>query len=326
MRSTLAVLVALSFACSEGADGGAAGDRTGPAPAPPAAFDWERPTAALDLLPEEIAGRLGSFEWTAALEWSVSREGDDARRVRVVERHRVRQSASGEFEAGADVDPGLGPGSETGKEVVYAGGMTYARARFAPFRERPTDHGRDARRFRDESFLAARSIARLLGPSLELRPAGDTQVLRRPARKLSVALARGAPAAPRPPAARAAPEAPLDEDTGRRRAFLAGLRAQSASGELVLDAATGAPLRVRLAAAFAVEGEPRARVSLELLAQVKALGAEVAAVVPPRGAQPDERKAAGVAGALEAAGLKKPAEEPESGKGRAEPADDAGEE
>jgi hypothetical protein len=318
----LAALLALPLACSRGPTGAEGASPSG-APAQPA-FDWERPASALDLDPEAVAARLGSFDWTCAIEWTVSREGDDARRVRAVERHRVRQAASGEFEVSADIDPGLGAGSETGRDVVYAGGTTFARARHAPFRERPTDRGRDARRFRDESFLAARSIVSLLGPAVELRPSGDAKTLRRPARKLTVQLAKGAAAPARATPAAAGPEP--DEDTRRRRAFLDGLRPQTASGELLLDAATGAPLRVRLTATFAVAGDPSARASVELLAQVKALGGEVAAVAPPAGALPDERKAAGVAGALEAAGLKKRAEKPEDEKGRGEPAEDAGEE
>jgi hypothetical protein len=323
LHSAAAAAVALSLACSRG-PGEDPGERLGGArPAAASAFDWDRPADALEAGPDDVASRLGSFEWTAAIEWTVSRDGDDAQRVRAVERHRLRQAATGEFEVSAEIDPGLGPGSETGKTVVYTGGMTYARARYAAFRERPTDHGRDARRFRDESFLSARSLARLLGPALELQPAGETQLLRRPARKLTVSLAKAAPRAAAPARATAAP----DEDTKRRRAFLDGLRPQSATGEVVLDAATGAPLRVRLAATFAVEGDPRASATVELLAQVKSIGGEVAAVVPPKDALPDERKAAGVAAALEAAGLKKRAEEkPEGEKGRREPAEDAGEE
>jgi hypothetical protein len=72
---------------------------------------------------------------------------------------------------------------------------------------------------------------------------------------------------------------------------------------------------VKLTATFTVEGDPTARASVEVLAQVKALGAEVASIVAPKNALPDERKAAGVANALEAAGLKKRGEE----KGKAEP-------
>jgi hypothetical protein len=316
-RSAAAVL-AVSLACSRGA-GRDAAQTPGPAPAQPSAFDWSRPAAALELSPDEVASRIGSFEWTAAIEWTVSRDGDEARRVRVVERHRIRQTATGEFEVSADIDPGLGAGSETGKELVYAGGVTYARARHAPFRERPTDRGRDARRFRDESFLSTRSIARLLGPALELKPGGDVQVLRRPGRKLVASLAKGVAS----PTVTASPGDAADADTRLRRDFLAGLRPQSATGELVLDAASGAPLRARIAATFAVAGDPKAHATVELLAQVKAVGGEVSAVVPPKGALPDERKAEGVAAALEAAGLKK---QPEEKKGRAEPAEDAGEE
>jgi hypothetical protein len=281
------------------------------AKAPPAAFDWDHPIAALDLAPDDVAARLGSFEWTGTVEWTVERSGDDARRVHVVEHHRVRQAATGEFEVHADVDPGLGAGTDGGKDVAWTGGMTYARAKYAPWRERPTDHGRDARRYRDESFLAPRAIARLVGPALEVRAAGDAEAVGRSARRLAISLARGvAPAAaPEYPA-----DPPPDEDTKRRRAFLDGLRPQSASGELLLDAATGAPLRVRLTASFTVQGDPAARATVEVVGQVKAVGAAVVAVSAPK-ALPDERKPGGVANALEAAGLKKRGEE----KGKAEP-------
>lgn len=301
MRASAAALAAvLLVSCSRGGDAPRDAGTSGP-PAP-AAFDWGRPATALELGPDELAARLGSFEWTAAVEWTVERQGDEARRVHAVEHHRVRQAATGEFEVHADLDPGLGPGSETGKDVVWAGGQTYARARYAPWRERPTDRGRDARRFRDDSFSAARAVARLVGPGLELRAAGDAETLRRPAKRMTFTLSKGAApaAAPARPA-----DPPPDEDTKRRRAFLDGLRAQTATGELLLDAATGAPLRVKLSATFTVEGDPAARASVEVVAQVRALGGEVAAVTPPKGALPDDRKPAGVASALEAAGLKK---------------------
>jgi hypothetical protein len=156
----------------------------------PAAFDWDHPAAALDLSPEDVAARLGSFDWAATVEWTIERQGADARRVHVVEHHRVRQTTTGEFDVHADLDPGMGPGTDTGKEIAWTGGMTYARARYAPWRERPTDRGRDARRYRDDSFLAPRTVARLVGPGLEVRPAGDGEALRRPARRLTFSLTR----------------------------------------------------------------------------------------------------------------------------------------
>lgn len=314
-----AVLCALALACSrgEGADGKdrLRGGRDDAAPAA-GTFDWSRPAGALALTPEEVAARVGSFEWTAAIEWSVSREGGAAARVHAVERHRLRQAATGEFEVQADLDPGLGAGSETGKEIVFTGGKTYARAHHAPFRERPTDRGRDARRLRDESFHLPRSLARLLGPGLELRADREAEVLRRPAKRFVLSLAKGEASAAASVAPAAAP--PDDDDTARRRAFLAGLRPTSAAGELVLDGATGAPLRVRITASFAVDGDPAARATAELLAQVKAIGGEVQAISAPKHVLPDERKAAGVAAALEAAGLRNRGEESTA---RPEPAD-----
>lgn len=73
-------------------------------------------------------------------------------------------------------------------------------------------------------------------------------------------------------------------------------------GELVADAASGAPLKVDLKAAFRVKGDPEARAEVDLTARLKAVGA---AVAPPKEVLPDERKTRGVARALEAAGLRK---------------------
>ncbi len=325
MRRTtaIAVFAALAAACSRGGD--AEGkrrlfSREDGRPAAGGAFDFAHPGAALEMTADDATRRLGSFEWGAAVEWTVARQGDDAQRVRAVERHRVREAPTGEFEASADIDPGLGAGSESGKEVVFAGGMTYARARYAAWRERPTDHGRDARRFRDESFLVPRSIARLYGDALAVAPAGDATVLGRPAKRFRLSLAKDAALSPPTPRPAGAPEP--DDDTRRRLGFLEGRVPVAADGELVLDAATGVPLRVRMAGAFGVKTDPAVRATVELLAQVKALGGEVAAIAAPKDARADERKAAGVASALDAAGLRKRGEEKPA---REEPGDEPGE-
>lgn len=313
-RTVLAAAVLLaSLACSRGdreaearvmAHDGSAARPAAPRPDP------EHPEKALDLAADEVARALGSFEWTGAVEWMVERTGADASRVHAVERHLVRQLASGEFRVEARLDPGLGAGSETGKEVIYAGGMTYARALPAAFRERPTDRGRDARRFRDESFRLGAAVAALYGGALRLEPAGDVQVLGRAAHRYRLALAKAEPAAA-PPAAPAGP-AP-DADTTRHRAFLEGRIPLTAEGELLADAESGAPLRLKLDGAFGVKGQPEVKATVSLLAQVRALGGAVAAVAAPAGALPDERKPAGPSAALEAAGLKKRGEEKKPG-------------
>jgi hypothetical protein len=267
------------------------------------AVDWEQPVALLALDADEVARRLGSFEWSGTASFTVTTQADGTARVHAAERHRVRQSADGQFEADAEIDEGRGPGGESGKHVVFAGGLTYARAQFAPWRERPTDHGRDARRFRDESFNMAADLARLQGAALRLTPAGEAQLLGRSARRFTVTLAREVPvAAGSDP--RDFPAGGPDEETKRHLAFLDGRVPVVASGELAFDAATGVLLQAHLSAAFSVKDDPRLRVQVEVAGEVKGLGSKVAAVVAPKNALKDSRKPPGVALALERAGFK----------------------
>jgi hypothetical protein len=317
-RAAPALLAALALAAGCTRDDSAAKHRLfarDDLPAPALAFDPLHPERALALSADEVAGRLGSFDWSAAVAWSVTGPEGTAP-IHVTEQHRVRQSSTGEFEVRADVDPDQGPAATTGKQVVFAGGTTYARSLPSPFRARPTDHGRDARRFREDSFGLARSLSGLLGPALRLDAAGDETVLGREARRYRIALATDArlPAPAKPPAG-----AQADPDTQRRQGFLQGRVPTAADGELLVDAATGVPLRVRLAASFAAPGPKAPTVTVELSAQVKALGGEVAAVSAPAEALPDERKPAGPASALETAGLKKRGEDAGSS---ADPADE----
>jgi hypothetical protein len=346
MTRTLALtLAALLTACSRGSgpEGKERLKAQGEAERAAArAFDFSRPRGALALSADDVAALIGSFEWSAAIDWTIAREGaaepappppppapagegqpapfvpppPPPPRVHALERHRISQAATGEFRVEADVDPGLGPGSDTGKEIVYAGGMTYARARYAPFRERPTDRGRDARRFRDDSFRVADALTALYGDALAIEPAGEATVLGRTARRYRLALAPGASPGARP---RVLPKGALDPDTAARFAFLDGRVPESADGELVLDAETGAPLKVRLAGAFTVKDAPGVRATVELLAQVTALGVKAGAIAAPSSPLPDVRKPPGVAGALEAAGLKKKVE---GEAGASEPVDD----
>ncbi len=314
-------LLPLGGACTRGADAEAKArvfakeEPAAPAPAPQA--DLAEPRRALELDAGEAARRLGSLDWRGGVKFQVTRQGDSAARVQQVERHRVRQLASGEFEVESELDGGGGPGAVTGKQVLWAGGMTYARGRFAPWRERPTDRGRDARRFRDESFGLLGDLARLYGPALAITPAGDETVLGRPARRflLSLAAAAAAPA----PEGRTFGNGGPDADTRRHLAFLDGRVPVAASGEVLLDAATGVPLKGSLRGAFSVKEDARVRVQVEVTCEVRALGEKVATVSAPRGALPDARKPAGVAAALEAAGLKARDKKGEA----AEPADEA---
>jgi hypothetical protein len=319
MRSAVLAVVLLA-ACSSPEDRAAkerllASDQVRSAPV---AFDWSRPEAALRTGAEETAVRLGSFEWTATVGWTVGRGSSSPDRLHVTEHHRVRQLVEGDFEVQSDLDPGQGSGSESGKHVVYAGKMTYARGLYAPFgayRERPTDRGRDARRYRDESYGVLADAAGLLGTGLELKPAGSGTFLSRSARRFTFTLARSgftSSIARRPE--------PDDEDTRRRLQFLEGRVPVQASGECLLDADTGVPLKVTLRGVFQVKDAPEVRAELELSAQLKTFGAATPPVLRPKEFLPDERKPKGVARALEAGGLKKRGE---AEMGREEPAEEA---
>jgi hypothetical protein len=265
----------------------------------PKEFDWSRPEAALAMGAGDAAARLGDLEFEATVTWTVGR-GPGSRTVRAGERHRVRQGAGGAFEVESTIDPGNGPAAENGLRVVHVDGRTFAKGRWAPFRERPTDRGENARRQRDQSFRLAGDLAGLYGPALVLREAGEATALGRKARRFTVGLDRAR--APEPPPA--PPGRSDDADTRARVELLEGRVPLQAEGEVLLDAATGAPLATRLRGAFGAAADPLLRVEVELDARVVALGARVAAIRAPSGAKPDERKPAGPARALEAAGLR----------------------
>jgi hypothetical protein len=294
----------------------------------PAPFDWSRPSSALEMTADEAAARMGSFDFTASVSWTVARgvpgpaapapaPGDSPAApepllVHGTERHEVRQLAGGDFHVLAEVDPGTWRGSETGKEITFVGGATWARGRYAPFRERPTDRGLEARRQRDQSFRLAADLAALFGPALAVEPRGDVSALGRPARRFSLYLAKGAARAQGQPdeaADRATPKGSMDEDTRRRAAFLEGRAPLSLQGEMLLDAASGVPLLVRMRGALGDKGDPRLRAEVDLEARITGWGSTVAPVAPPPGALPDDRKPRGVARALEQAGLRKRGEE-----------------
>jgi hypothetical protein len=305
MRRPVLFALALALSAVACTRGDAPRQQLPGAPKGPAPFDWDLPAASLRMAPDEVAARLGSFDWTGSANWSVSR-GD--RKIEGSERHAVRQLASGEFAAEGTVDTGHGPGSESGKRVVWARDMSYARSLFpasGAWRERPDDHGRGARRFRDESFLLAGELAALLGPALSASPAGSGSALGRPARRFALSLDRGRFTPGRSRLSAEPPPGGPDADTQRRLALLDGREPIDASGELLLDAATGIPLSVRFSALFGVKGDADARVRVEVEGRVTAVGGEVAAVEPPARVLPDERKPRGVARALEQAGLRK---------------------
>ncbi len=282
-----------------------------------APVDADRPLQGLHLAADAVAARVGSFAWEGDVTWSVERPG--VAPVRATERHRIRQLATGDFESSVEIDPGGGPGSETGRTVIWKGGQTYARGRWAPYRERPTDRGEGARRVRDESFRMVGDVADLLGASLAVRPSGTATLHGRHVRRFELSLATGAAGATPTDATKATTVASpgtvlapagaaadaRDPDTARRRAFLEGRRPTAVAGELLVDAATGVPMSATVRASFTEAADAQLKADVSLDVRVSALGRDVAAIHAPQSALPDDRKPKGVARALEAAGLRK---------------------
>jgi hypothetical protein len=302
VRRAFALVVFAAFALAGLAVSACRGkaDRAVPtAAAQPTAVDWARPESALQLSAGDAASRAGSFEWEAEVRWTVGR-GPGSRTVTATERHRLRQLAGGEFEAESVVDAGRGPEGETGRTVIFTGGTTYGRSRYGELRERASDRGRDARRFRDESFRLAGELDRLAGGALRLSAAGEAQVLGRAARRFTVTLDPSARAEPLPPA----PGRTDDPDTKARLELLEGATPLAAEGEVLLDAASGLPLRARLRVSYGLASDRELRADVDLDARVTALGGAVQQVRAPKDALADERKPNGPARALEAAGLR----------------------
>ncbi|HUK65822.1 MAG TPA: hypothetical protein VLV17_03285 [Anaeromyxobacteraceae bacterium] len=303
-----ASLLALLAACSKPGDEGARHGIFGSAKAPrPVSFDPTRPQEGLALSAEEAASRIGSLAFSADVTWSVARQGGEA--VRTTEHHQLRQLQGGDFELTADLDPTSAPGSEAGKHIVFAHGVTYAKERYAPWRERSGDHGEEARRERDESFRLASELAQLCGPALALQNGGETTVLGRRALRYRLSLSGNLPHEEAPPTD--LPGGAYDPDTARRVDFLEGRVPVALRGEVLLDAATGVPLKVELEGAFTEKKDPLLRAEVALAASLTQLGGAVAPVAPPPDVLPDERRPRGVARALEAAGLRKATGTPE---------------
>jgi hypothetical protein len=313
MRGPLAIALlasALPAACTRPSEQGAREQALpGERRASPAPFDFERPLTALRMGADEAARRGGAFAFEAHVAWSVAKPGSAP--VQASEVHHVRQLPDGAFEVSAEVDPGLGPGSVTGKQVVFVNGITYARAPPSPFRQRPTDRGWGARRFRDESFELAGDVAHLFGRALVLEPAGEAAVAGRTARRyvLSLSGAELPAAAPLPPGL---PDGAYDPDTRRHVDFLEGRVPTAIQGEILLDAETGVPLAVAMKGTFAERSDPELHAELTLDARMTALGAGVGGVAAPAGALAGGHKPKGVASALEAAGLRPRVEEAKS--------------
>ncbi len=214
----------------------------------------------------EAARRLGAHKAVTSAWFKWQREG---RTVALSERHELTVDGEGAFRALSTND------HDTGLEVVYAGGRAYAKNRYGPFRLRRMDRAQqDA--WRDRATPAMATLWELAGDRLGLKAMGEARKSGRSALRYQLELvdARPGSASARalPPVqfparkdadGKVAPPGP-DADTQHRLDFLQARRVEALSGELFVDATSGAVLALKAKARFIVGDSPAASSDLDL--------------------------------------------------------------
>lgn len=242
---------------------------------------------------QEAAARVGphvqkskvSFKWTG---------GD--RTVDLAEDRMVALGKGGDFHVRISND------EKQGMEWVKVKGVSYARSRYAKFRERRRDRG-SSEHVVASAYSTLATFRDWVHGAVRLTPAGSTTVGGRKALKYTVALGEAKP----PEADERLPEVVFpkggpDAETALRIAAIQNGKPQSVSGTLVVDEATAVPLQADLKAAVLVSGEKGdARLELAVRIDVEGLGKEPAIEVPEH--IEDAARPPGVVATLEAYGI-----------------------
>ncbi|NVB79344.1 MAG: hypothetical protein HOV81_13195 [Kofleriaceae bacterium] len=157
--------------------------------------------------------------------------------------------------------------ADYGREVTFEGGKLYLRPRYQRWHGRAPESPEEPGEQRDSFFGAIAATWDLVAPGAELSDQGQTQVAGRAARKIAVKLS---------PSPRAASAEPVVQRKWREKRTIEAL-----SGEVTLDAATGAPLAMKLAATvgFSRDGR-RFSMKLGIDAKASAIGTAVAVAAP----------------------------------------------
>lgn len=157
--------------------------------------------------------------------------------------------------------------ADYGREATFANGTLYLRPRYQRWHGRAPEAADEPEKLRDQFYEPIAATWDLLAPGVELSDRGAAQVAGRAGRKIEVTLA----GSPQP----AAPE-PLAQRKWRENRLIEAL-----TGEVVLDAATGVPLHVKLAGTigFSRDGR-RFSMKVSVVSDVSAVGQVVAIAAP----------------------------------------------
>ncbi len=257
----------------------------------------ERPAMAeriLSISGPEAAFRIGPHrqEVQASFRW---KRGD--RVVSLRETRRVDVDPGGDFHVLVEND------QRQGMEWVRVEGISYARSRYAKFRERRRDRG-SSEHVLDEAYRSLPTFHRLVHGAMKFSPPRSETLEGREALRFDVSL--GTPMARRdeslPPVVY--PEGGPDEDTRRRLRALEEGKAKRVSGTLWVDRNTGVPLKADLEATVEVpDEEDSAELLFSLSLTTSKIGGPLEIEVPDH--LEDAPRPPGPVATLEAYGFKR---------------------
>jgi hypothetical protein len=218
---------------------------------------------AIALPHHEVAARLGMH--THAAKTAIVVHEGTAQVDALTTETTIELGADGAWHAVANNS------ADYGRETIWQGGALYLRPRYARWHRRAPNDDDEPARLRDEYASELAAAWDLLAPGVALADKGPRTVAGRPGRVVEISLSKS----PRKP-----PAEPLIQRRWRESRVI-----EAASGEVVLDTASGAPLAARLAGkiAFVRDGR-RFTMTLEASQDVRDVG-QVIAIAPPL---PDE--------------------------------------
>lgn len=186
-----------------------------------------------------------------------------------------------EFDGKGNFHAQLDNSKEYGRDVYFADGWLYLRARYGKFhRRQPTDDGEPGR-IRSEIFGTVAATLDLLAPGIALADGGAAQVGGRPARLIKLSTASQP---------RKAPAQPLAQ-----RKWRESISVRQVTGEIALDGKTGVVLRALVQGAISFQRDGRsfemrldARHELGTFGSVEEVEAPAAELIAPEAVQRHE--------------------------------------
>ena len=255
----------------------------------------------LSISAREAAFRLGPHRQDVEVRFVWNR-GD--RRVSLEETRMVAVDPEGDFHVRVEND------QFQGMEWIRVDGVSYARSRYAPFRERRRDRG-SSERVLEEAYRALPSFWRLVHGALKFSEPVAEKLGSREVYRYDVAL--GEPVRAKddalPPVV--FPKDGPDEDTRLRLRAAEMGRATAVSGRLWVDRGSAVPLKAELSATVEVpDDEALARLDFSLRLTTSKIGESLGIGIPDH--LEDAPRPPGPVATLEAYGLWKGKEEPET--------------